>query len=167
MRFFQGIHRAAGLAIFLAAASPAAYAQQATPGGIATAKELISITGSMNIFQPLIPGVIEQAKLLFLQQDPGLAKDLNEIATKMRQELAPRLNEIDEQVARLYATHFTEAELKEILAFYKSPTGKKMISQQPIVVDTSMKFAQDWATKLSDEVVSKMRAELKKKGHNL
>jgi hypothetical protein len=28
-----------------------------------------------------------------------------------------------------------------------------------------MKFAQDWANKLSDEVVAKMREELKKRGH--
>jgi hypothetical protein len=30
-----------------------------------------------------------------------------------------------------------------------------------------MKFAQDWATKLSDQVIGKMRDELKKRGHAL
>jgi hypothetical protein len=30
-----------------------------------------------------------------------------------------------------------------------------------------MKFAQDWATKLSDQVIAKMRDELKKRGHAL
>jgi hypothetical protein len=35
------------------------------------------------------------------------------------------------------------------------------------VVDDSMKFAQDWANKLSDQVVAKMRDELKKRGHAL
>jgi hypothetical protein len=30
-----------------------------------------------------------------------------------------------------------------------------------------MKFAQDWANKLSDQVVVKMRDELKKRGHTL
>ena len=42
-----------------------------------------------------------------------------------------------------------------------------MLAQQPIVVDDSMKFAQDWANKLSEQVTAQMRDELKKKGHNL
>jgi hypothetical protein len=48
--------------------------------------------------------------------------------------------------------------------FYKSPAGKKLISEQPKVVDASMKFAQDWANKLSDQVIAQMREELKKRG---
>ena len=58
---------------------------------------------------------------------------------------------------------FTEAEIKAILAFYQSPAGKKMLLQQPQVVDSSMKFAQTWANNLSEEVVAKMREELKKR----
>jgi len=54
-----------------------------------------------------------------------------------------------------------------MLVFYQSPTGKKLLDLQPDVIESSMKFAQDWANKLSDEVVPKMREELKKRGHNL
>jgi hypothetical protein len=70
-----------------------------------------------------------------------------------------------DEIAHQYATHFTEAELKEILAFYQSPAGKKMLLEQPKVVNGSMQFAQDWANKLSTEVTAKMRDELKKRGH--
>jgi hypothetical protein len=71
------------------------------------------------------------------------------------------------EVARNYATFFTEQELKDVLAFYKSPAGKKLVSEQPKVVDASLKFAQTWANSLSDQVIAKMREELKKKGHAL
>ena len=118
-------------------------------------------------FEPLIAGVVEQAKILFLQQNPALAKDLNEIATKLRADLQPRFSELANEVARLYAINFSEQELKDILAFYQSPTGKKLLTAQPQVVDASMNFAQTWANNLSDEVVAKMRDELKKRGHNL
>jgi hypothetical protein len=70
-------------------------------------------------------------------------------------------------VAKKYAANFTESELKAILAFYQSPVGKKLLDQQAKIVDASMSYAQDWANKLSDEVVPKMREELKKRGHNL
>lgn len=170
MRFMQTTHRAirvVTVAVALALASPAAYAQQPSAAAIATAKEIVAITGATTLFNPLIPGVVEQAKNLFLQQNPGLAKDLNEITAKMRSDLAPRFQELVNDVAKNYATSFTEQELKDILAFYKTPAGAKLISDQPKVVDASLKFAQTWANTLSEQVIAKMRDELKKKGHAL
>jgi len=96
-----------------------------------------------------------------------LAKDLNEISTRMRNDLQPRFAELTDEVARLYAANFTEQELKDVLAFYKTTAGKKLLTEQPKIVDSSMKFAQDWANTLSDQVVGKMRDELKKRGHAL
>jgi hypothetical protein len=170
MSAIQATKRAARLTtlvIALVAFGPPAHSQQPSAAAMATAQELVAVTGTTTLFNPLIAGVVEQSKLLFLQQNPGLAKDLNEIAEKMREDLKPRFVELTNEVAREYATNFTEAELKAILAFYQSPAGKKLLERQPTVVDSSMKFAQDWANKLSDEVVSKMREELKKRGHAL
>jgi len=144
-----------------------ARSQQPSPAAIATAKELIEIKGALNIFEALVPGVIEQTKNLFLQTNPNLSKDLNEVAAQLRAELAPRRAELTEQVALLYAQRFTEQELKSTLLFYKSPLGKKLAAEEPGFVDQSLHFAQDWANKLSDEVVGKMRVEMKKKGHDL
>jgi hypothetical protein len=158
---------AGALALAIAAAAPAALAQGAKPSAaaMATAKQLVTVTGATALFSPLIAGVVEQAKLLYLQQNPMLQKDLNDIAAKLRTELAPRFSEVTDEVAREYATHFTEQELKDILAFYQTPAGKKLLQEQPQVVNESMKFAQDWANKLSTEVTAKMREELKKRGH--
>jgi hypothetical protein len=170
MSIIQAIKRTSQLAAFAAALvafGPAAHSQQPSAAAMATAKELVTITGSTTLFNPLIAGVVEQAKLLYLQQNPGLAKDLNEITEKMRNDLQPRFAELTNEIAKEYATRFTEPELKTILAFYASPAGKKLLDQQPNVVDASMKFAQEWANKLSDEVVAKMRDELKKRGHAL
>lgn len=167
MQPLHAIYRAARLAtVALALAASAASAEPPpSPAAVATAKELIAVTGATQLFNPLIAGVIEQAKLLYLQQDPGLSKDLNDIGAKMRSDLQPRFSELTDEVARLYASNFTDQELKDILAFYKSASGQKMLQAQPQVVDGSMRFAQNWANKLSEEVVAKMREELKKKGH--
>ncbi len=167
MSIIQAIKRTsrlAAVAVALVAFGPAAHSQQPSAAAMSTAKEIVTVTGATTLFNPLIAGVVEQAKLLFLQQNPGLSKDLNEIAIKIRNDLAPRFDELVNDVARNYAIHFTEQELKDVLAFYKSPAGKKLISEQSKVVEASMKFAQDWANKLSDEVIGKMREELKKRG---
>jgi hypothetical protein len=159
--------RSAALGLALVTFSPLANAQQPSPAAMASAKELIAVTGATTIFSPLIAGVVEQAKVLYLQQNPALSKDLNEIATQMRADLQSRFSELTDEVSRLYAVNFTEQELKDIIAFYKTTAGKKLLATQPQVIDSSMKFAQDWANKLSDQVIAKMRDELKKRGHAL
>jgi len=160
--------RLATVAIALAVLSPAAQAQQATAAALATGKEIVNATGiAAGTLGPLIAGVVEQAKLLLLQQNPGLSKDLNEIAGDIRTDLAPRFDELVNEMGRQFATRFTEQELKDLLVFYKSPLGKKTIVEQPLIIEGTMKFAQTWANSLSDEVIAKMREELKKRGHPL
>lgn len=172
MTFFQAIRRAARVAMvgaLLTTSLPTlkAFAAPPTPAALATAVEIVKLSGATTLFDTLVPGVVEQSKLLFLQQNPGLAGDLNGIVTKMRADLAPRVSELTAEVAKLYAEHFTEQELKDLLVFYNSPVGKKFVAEQGTVVNASLKYAQDWANKLSEEVTAKMREELKKKGHAL
>ena len=58
-------------------------------------------------------------------------------------------------------------ELKEILVFYKSPVGRKMVTEEPKAIEQSLKAAQDWAAKFSDVVLERFRVEMKKKGYDL
>lgn len=160
--------RLAVLAISVVVMSSTAQAQKGPSAEqMAVAKELTQLIGAADLSKPLVAGVVEQAKVVFLQQNPALSKDLNEVAALIRAELEPRTTEFTDEVARLYATRFTEQELKAIVAFYKSPVGKKMQAQQPLIVNASGQFAQEWAGRLSDVAINRMRDELKKRGHNL
>jgi len=144
-----------------------AQAQQPTPGAIAIARELIITKGGAPLYESVIPGVIEQAKRIYIQQNPMLQKDLDAIAVALRTEYEPKKAEIINEVAKLYAARFTEQELKEVLAFYKSPVGKKMVEEEPKVIDNSMTMAQAWANKFSEEVMARFRTEMKKRGHDM
>jgi len=144
-----------------------ASAQQPTPAAVSMAKEILEVKGSLTMFEPIVPGVIESAKNVFLQQSPNLQKDLNETAATLRTQLAPRSAELKEEIAKIYAAQFTEAELKDALTFFKSPLGKKIVAEEPRFVEASLTRAQDWANRLSEDVMGKIRAEMKKKGHNL
>jgi len=159
LRALCAVMLALGLAFALG--SGAADAQQPSPSAIATAK------GAAALYSPLVSGVIERTKSVFLQTNPMLGKDLNEVAAKLHAEYASRGAEIVNDVAKLYASRFTEQELKDILAFYKSPLGRKLIVEEPAILDQSMKNAQVWAENLSQEVIAKMRTEMKKRGHDI
>ena len=89
------------------------------------------------------------------------------MAAQLRTEYAPRAEEVRREIARLYALRFTEQELKELVAFYKTPLGRKVNAEEPNILDASLAYVQRWSGNFSDEVEIRMRAELKKRGHNL
>jgi uncharacterized protein len=164
---FARAMRAAAVAIGLAMSIGHASAQQPAPPALALAKELIVLKGSTQLWDAVVPGVIEQAKGVFLQTNPALSKELNDVATRLRAEYAPRSSQLSDQVAELYAKTFTEQELKDVLAFYKSPLGKKIINEEPKILDDGFQRIQQWTNKFSEEVMGRMRAEMKKKGYDL
>jgi hypothetical protein len=145
-----------------------AFAQPApSPAAIAAARELVELKGGSAMFDPVIVSMIEQTKGALLQTNPQLAKDLNDVGTQLRTEFGPRRDELLNQAAKFYAARFSEQELKEMATFYKSPLGKKMIVQEPLVLDEAFNYVQQWAPRVGEEVMNRFRAEMKKKGHNL
>ena len=141
--------------------------QQPSATSLILARELVEAKGAMRLFNPVISGVVEYHRNLFTQTNPNLGRDLNEVAQKIHAELAGRRVELEQQIVRVYAQYFTEQELKDAVAFYKTPLGKKLIAEEPKALDESMKVANEWTGKFAEEVIAKMRAEMKKKGHDL
>jgi len=157
----------AGLVVSFAFAAPVRAQQPPSAGAILLAKDVVTQKGAMVMFDPLIPGVVETAKNVFLQQNPMLQKDLNEVAALLRNNLDSRRSELLNEVARVYAARFTEQELKDISAFYKTPLGRKMVTEEPKALQDSLLAAQTWADALSREVYDRFRDEMRKKRHNL
>ncbi len=145
----------------------AAHAQEPSASAVAAAKELVDLRGGAKMFDSVVPGVVEQAKAVFLQTNPALSKDLEDVAARLRADFAPRRAELTAEVARIYAQRFSEQEMKEAIAFYKTSLGRKIVTEEPIIIDQSFVRMQQWANRLSEEVLSRYRAEMKKKGHDL
>ncbi|MBV8824195.1 MAG: DUF2059 domain-containing protein [Hyphomicrobiales bacterium] len=166
-RFFVPTARAVALGLALAATSICAQAQQPSAATLANARELMEIKGVKNLVEPVVVGVVNQTTSTILQTNPGLSKDLDEVSAQLRTEYQPRIAEMTNEIVKLYAQRFTEQELKEAVAFYKSPTGKKILTEEPKILDESYARIQQWANRLQDEVMTRVRVEMKKRGHNL
>lgn len=162
--FMAGIVQPASAQAPAATTAPAA---QPSPASILLAKQIIEIKGVKKIFDPLIRGVVEKTKNMFMQTNFMWAKDLNEVAALEEKKFAPRVSELVDQTARIYASQFTEQELKQLLAFYQSPVGRKALAVEPKVLEQSMAQAGTWGDNLSQEVIASMREEMKKRGHDM
>lgn len=155
----------AGLVLPAQAQQPPA--KKPSAAAFALAMEVLTLKGADKMFAPLVPGIITNVKNILLQNNLNLSAELNEVAVRLAREYNPRLASLTRYSAQLYATRFTERELAQIVAFYKSPLGKKVIEAEPAVLEKSMAHANEWAKKMEQEILERFRAEMKKKGHNL
>jgi hypothetical protein len=163
--------RAGALVIALSAFGTAAMAQapspSPSPANVQIARDFVIASGATRAFEGVVPSILQQSLGVFVQQNPDLQKELTEAVKSFAPEFEKRGSDIIDIIARVYASRFTEQELKEILAFYRSAVGKKFVGQQPSVLEESFIKTQEWGGKLSEEVVQRLRAEMKKRGHTI
>jgi len=167
---------AAGLAVALALivapaaaqAPPAAVTgKPAAPAAIAAAKEILTIKNAYAMYSNAVPGLVEKTKNVLLGANLNYQKDLNEVAVIVAKNLAGREKEIGDGMAQIYATEFTEQELKDLVTFYKSPLGQKLIASEPKAIQSSMAYMNVWAQSFAEVINGQFRAEMKKRGKEI
>lgn len=168
MRKFSNVLLAAGAALALMMGNAVAQAPKPpSAAAIGYAKDILTSKNVSAIYQGAVPGLVQRTKDVLLQSNLNYQKDLNEVAVVVAKELAGREKEIGEEMARIYASSFTEQELKELAAFYKSPLGAKVIAQEPAAFNQARQYMDQWAQKFGEEINGKFRAEMKKRGKEI
>ena len=114
-----------------------------------------------------VPNLVEQTKNTLMQSNLNYQKDLNEVALIVAKNLAGREKEIGEGMAKIYANEFTEQELKDLVTFYKSPLGQKLLATEPRAIQFSMAYMNQWAQVFAEVVNGQFRAEMKKRGKEI
>ena len=119
MKSLSGIFSAACLALALTALPAAAQqpAKPASPAAIAAAKEILAMKNASAMYAQAVPNIVERTKDELMQTNLNYQKDLNEVAVIVAQKLAGREKEIGEGMAAVYASDFTEQELKDLVNF--------------------------------------------------
>lgn len=70
-----------------------------------------------------------------------------------------RRPELDSAMAVIYAKYFTDDDLRQLLTFYQTPVGRKLLDVQPAVTRDAMQVGQQWGKRLGLEVATQMMKE--------
>jgi uncharacterized protein len=179
MTKFSRMLSAAGLALGLALtavpagaqqkppAAPAPALKEGSPAAIAAAKEILTMKNASAMYANAVPGIVQRTKEALLQSNLNYQKDLNEVATIVAQNLAGREKDIGDGMARVYASEFSEQELKDLVTFYKSPLGQKLLAAEPRAIQSSMSYINQWAQSFAEVVNGQFRAEMRKRGKEI
>lgn len=70
-------------------------------------------------------------------------------------------NDIENMILPIYDKYYTESDIDQLITFYNSPIGKKMINTMPLVMQESVSAGQNWGRQIGEKVL----ARLKEKGY--
>jgi hypothetical protein len=144
-------------------AAPAAPSKPLSPASLAAAKEILVLKNATAMYANAVPGLVAQSRNALTQQNLNYQKDLDEVAVVVAKNLTGREKEIGDGMAQIYATEFTEQELKDLVVFYKTPLGAKLLANEPRAIQLSMTWMQQWAQAFSEKVNEEFRNEMKKR----
>jgi hypothetical protein len=175
MKSFLKILPAAGLLLVLCApasaqqkqAEPAPALKQCSAAAMDSAREILKFKNVSEVYANVIPNVVMKTKESLLSANLNYQKDLNEVATIVAQNNAGKEKEIGEGMARVYCNEFSEQELKDLVTFYKSPLGQKLLLSEPRAIQGSMAYLSGWAQTFAEAANAQFRAEMRKRGKQI
>jgi hypothetical protein len=151
---------------FLLLLGGGAHAEETSAAKRSDIRKLMEATGSFNLPARFAAAASQSIFRALKAERPELHERALEV---MQRELvalfAEQMNApggLVEKVVPVYDKHFTHQEIREILSFYQTGTGRKAIAVLPRVISESMLIGQDWAESLGPEIDRRIDAALRR-----
>jgi hypothetical protein len=151
--------------LLLVPGAPAAAMDQQKHDDIAA---LMRLTGAADNMRRVIDLVFPQIMGSMKQLKPELPAALWEFLQREAQDEFERsVGELEEPTIAIYDSAFSGDEIKELLAFYESPLGRKVLVSLPNIQKQSLALGTVWGRQVGARVVARLRAKAKEKGYDL
>ena len=155
---------AACLAIYLFAAGPALPQSSSPSDAMAAARELLTTIRFIDQFKAVLPIIAQNLKPAIVQNRPEAEREFDAVMPKLMEGMGTRLNELAEQTAVIYANNFSADELRQITAFFRTPTGVKYLEKLPLITQQSMAAGQSFGQSVAIELRNRITDEMQKRG---
>ncbi|ACU03191.1 conserved hypothetical protein [Pedobacter heparinus DSM 2366] len=120
-----------------------------------TLTKMMQVSGSEVTFKTAIDQMISMIK----QQQSNIPNEFwDEFVTEINKDAIGKLVDL---ILPVYQKHLTEADLRQLIAFYETPIGKKFAEKTPLITRESMAAGQEWGRQIGEKVENK----LKEKGY--
>jgi hypothetical protein len=149
----------------LAGQAGLAQAQELSPDHVALARKYVDLTDKSGIYEVTLLSTAVETMNTILRANAQLVEPVNGAIEKTLEVYKAQKGQLMDQFARVYALNFTMDELREIVAFYESPVGKKLASANAAINDSLQNVLKVFEANLKREFFAKVRAELKAGGH--
>ena len=148
--------------------APLAAAEELTEAKKQVIDELLEVTGALEVGEIMGNAVSAEMISLLMQQqgqvEPALVSIIQDEVNSIMHEQFIANGFINEMSYELYHKYFTLEELTEVVAFYKTPTGRKIADKLPQLTQESMLAGQRHAESLGPLIQQRLLARLQAEG---
>ena len=123
--------------------------------------QLVQLTGTARTFDQLLPNIADQAKNAFIRANPQMQLGIIEMVDRVALSLVSRRPELDEYLARVWASGFSNEEMQELIDFYSTETGQKYANLLPELLGVQMAAAEQWGRAIGNELTQQVADELR------
>ena len=121
-----------------------AYSARAQSDREQRVRTLLEVQGAEQMTSQVLENVYE-----LFENCPNLP---NGFIDRFRQEARP--SDLIDRVVPVYARYFTASELDEMIAFYQSPTGRKLSEVEPKIAKECMKIGESWGRDTAERTMN-------------
>ena len=140
-------------AVLMVVAAMCATTVSADPARDESILELMRVTTAGDVGAEVVRNLLPMAKAA----NPQLGE---KFWAEFVSEISP--DEMVKKLVPVYRRHYSEVDIQEMIRFYKSPVGRKILQLSPQVRQESMRAGQEWAQEVSwraQQKVAKQMAE--------
>jgi hypothetical protein len=122
------------------------------------AGEILELTNASGAMKSGFSAMVEP--MITTMQQRGMPV---EAAAEMRAAMAEwfdkeiKWEDLKPKMVELYAKEFTEKELQDLLAFYRTPSGRKALAKLPVIMQEGAKIGQEYAVTKQESLGLKMK----------
>jgi uncharacterized protein len=131
------------------------------------ARELVVVTHATERMRALLPQIMQQLKPAIVQNRPAVERDYDAVVGAAVDVALARIDDLADAIAVIYARNFGVQELRDILAFYHTPTGEKLLEKMPAITQESLVAGQKFGQSVVPQMQQRIIQELRKKGHDI
>jgi len=151
----------------LCAAPTFAQGTAPTPTHLQAAREVVELTGVSQSIDGIFREFEENTRQMLGATRPEMNKDMNEVVAALKPEAQKRAEEMTVSAVNIFAAKMTEADLKEVAIFFRSPVGQRYSSLRTQAMDEIYTILQPWASQTSNYLFDRFSQEMRKRGHTL
>lgn len=113
-------------------------------------RKLIELSGSVGSAGQLMDRMIENYKKILPDVPDAFWAGI-------REEISAEA--LVDKIVPIYARHYTHDDIKQLIAFYESPIGKKLQEKTPIITQESMQVGETWGREIAIMIQARLEEE--------
>jgi hypothetical protein len=145
----------------------AALAQTPSPDAMTAARSLVTTMKLPDQYKSLLPAILLGLRRELTQDRPEIERDYDSMKPVIEAAFTPYYTAMLNDVAAVYASNFTVAEMRDLETFFQRPVGQKYLEKAPAITQQTNQVTQDASRKAAEDLRTRLTEALRQKGHKL